>query len=58
MPSSGPRGATLASYRSVLRYVRQYNIYRSYDLIQAKKSQVFLEPIKLPKELVEVLIEN
>jgi len=58
VPSSGPRGATLASYRSVLRYVRQYNIYRSYDLIQAKKSQVFLEPIKLPKELVEVLIEN
>jgi len=42
----------------VLRYVRQYNIYRSYDYFEAKKSQVFLEPIKLPKELVEVLIEN
>jgi hypothetical protein len=58
VPSSGQRGARPASYRSVLRYVRQYNIYRSYDFIEAKKSQVFLEPIKLPKKLVEVLIEN
>jgi len=26
--------------------------------MEAKKSSVFLEPITLPKELVEVLIEN
>ena len=56
VPSSGPRGARRVSYLSVLRYVNQYDIYRTYDYIEAKKSQVFLEPIKLPKELVEALV--
>ena len=58
VPSSGPRGARRVSYLSVLRYVNQYDIYRTYDYIEAKKSQVFLEPIKLPKELVEALVAN
>ena len=58
VPSSGPRGARRAAYQSVLRYVNQYDIYRTYDYIEAKKSQVFLEPIKLPKELVEALVAN
>ena len=31
---------------------------RTYDYKEAKKAGVFLEPIKLPKPLVEVLVEN
>ena len=40
---------------------KSFNIqgqYRTYDYMEAKKSRVFLEPIVLPKSVVEVLIEN
>ena len=56
VPASGKRGTRRASYQSILRYVNQYDIYRTYDYKEARKSQVFLEPIKLPKELVEALV--
>jgi hypothetical protein len=45
-------------YNKLKTYINQYSVYRTYDYIEAKKSQVFLEPIKLPKDIREVLIEN
>ena len=42
----------------IKRYIKGYSVYRTYDFIEARKSQVFLEPISLPKGLREVLIEN
>ena len=44
----GPRGVNKATYNKIKTYINKH----------AKKSAVFLEPIKLPKALVEVLIEN
>jgi len=58
MKSAGPRGATKRVYETIKRKLRQFAIYRTYDWKEARKSQVFLEPITLPKLLVEVLIEN
>ena len=45
-------------YKKIKRRIDKYNIYRTYDYMEARKSQVFLEPIKLPKNVKEVLIEN
>ena len=45
-------------YNEIKRYIKDYSVYRTYDFIEARKSQVFLEPISLPKGLREVLIEN
>jgi len=56
--STGPRGATKRIYNSIKSKLKRFAIYRTYDYKEAKKSGVFLEPIKLPKPLVEVLIEN
>ena len=58
MKSAGPRGATKRVYETIKRKLRQFAIYRTYDWKEARKSQVFLEPITLPKLLVEALIEN
>jgi len=55
---TGPRGVKRATYNKIKRVVTKYSVYRTYDYMEAKKSAVFLEPIKLPKALVEVLIEN
>ena len=55
---TGARGATRATYTRVRKYVEKHSVYRTYDFSEAKKSTVFLEPIKLPKPLVEVLVEN
>lgn len=53
-----PRGVKQQVYNKLKTYINQYSVYRTYDYIEAKKSQVFLEPIKLPKDIREVLIEN
>jgi len=54
----GPRGVTQATYNKIKKYIGKHAVYRTYDYMKAKKSAVFLEPITLPKPLVEVLIEN
>jgi len=54
----GPRGVKEAVYKKIKRYIGKYSVYRTYDFKQARRSQVFLEPIKLPKALREELSEN
>ena len=54
----GSRGTTRATYQKIKRYVKQNSVYRTYDYKEARKSRVFLEPISLPKDLREVLIED
>jgi len=55
---TGPRGATKRIYNNIKKKLQQFAVYRTYNYEEAKKSSVFLEPITLPKPLVEVLIEN
>ena len=40
------------------RHIERHSVYRTYDYREAKRSQVFLEPIVLPREFKEVLSEN
>ena len=54
----GPRGLNKAAYNKIKKYINKHAVYRTYDYKEAKKAGVFLEPIKLPKSLVEVLIAN
>ena len=55
---TGPRGVNKATYNKIKTYINKHAVYRTYDYKEAKKAGVFLEPIKLPKPLVEVLVEN
>ena len=50
------RGAKQDTYIKLKRQLEKYNLYRTYDYMKARKSQVFLEPIVLPKQIKEVLI--
>ena len=52
------RGVKQDTYIKLKKELQKYNLYRTYDLKLAKKSQVFLEPISLPKNIREVLIES
>ena len=54
----GPRGVRQATYNKIKKYINKHAVYRTYDYKDAQTSGVFLEPIKLSKPLVEVLIEN
>ena len=54
----GPRGVKQATYQKLKKHIERHSVYRTYDYREAKRSQVFLEPIVLPKEFREVLIEN
>ena len=54
----GTRGARPAVYKEIKRLLKTYTVYRTYELIEARKSQVFLEPISLPKDLREELSED
>mgnify|MGYP001239826917 FL=1 len=45
-------------YQKIRNKIKRFSVYRTYDYNQARKSQVFLEPILLPKNIKEVLIEN
>ena len=47
-----------STYDKLKQYIERYSVYRTYDYMEAKKSQVFLEPISLPKGLREELNEN
>ena len=58
LPDTGPRGVKKGVYRNLKRLIKRYGVYRTYDLIEAKKSVVFLEPIMLPKEVMEALNET
>ena len=54
----GSRGVRPTVYKRIQRDLKKFTIYRTYDYVQARKSQVFLEPIVLPKNVREALIEN
>ena len=58
IPNIGPRGTKKTTYTRIKKKLNQFSVYRTYDYKEARKSAVFLEPIKLPNALVEVLIEN
>ena len=55
---TGPRGVRRATYNKLKRYIGRHLVYRTYNYMEAKRSQVFLEPIVLPREFKEVLSEN
>ena len=50
------RGVKQDTYIKLKRQLEKYNLYRTYDYMKARKSQVFLEPIVLPKQIKEGLI--
>ena len=54
----GVRGVRKVTYDKLKQYIERYSVYRTYDYMEAKKSQVFLEPISFPKEFREALIEG
>ena len=56
--NTNSRGVKQDTYIKLKKELQKYNLYRTYDLKLAKKSQVFLEPISLPKNIREVLIES
>ena len=51
-------GLKQSDYAPIDRYVRRHKNYRTYRYEEVTNSQVFLEPIKLPQALTELLIEN
>jgi hypothetical protein len=54
----GARGTRRGVYTRIKKYIEKHSVYRTYDFKEAKKSGVFLEPIKLPRGLRELLSEN
>ena len=56
--NTNSRGVKRNVYDKLKRRLKKYNLYRTYDYEKAIKSQVFLEPIVLPKNIREGLIEN
>ncbi len=54
----GNRGVKKATYTKLKKYIEKHSVYRTYDYKEARRSQVFLEPIVLPKEFREALVEN
>ena len=53
----GTRGVRQQTYKKLKQYIERYSVYRTYDYNEARRSQVFLEPIVLPKGLKEALVE-
>ena len=45
-------------YKRIKALIQNYSVYRTYDYVKASKSAVFLEPVVLPKELVEFLTKE
>jgi len=58
IPNVGTRGVKQNVYQKIKAKIKNFSVYRTYDYTEAKKSQVFLEPIVLPKKVREALIEN
>ena len=56
--NTNSRGVKRNVYDKLKRRLKKYNLYRTYDYEKAIKSQVFLEPIVLPKNIREGLVEN
>ena len=54
----GNRGVRQQTYNKLKKYIERYSVYRTYSYNEARRSQVFLEPIVLPIEFREALIEN
>jgi hypothetical protein len=54
----GTRGVKQQTYKKLKQYIERYSVYRTYDYKEARRSQVFLEPIVLPKDFREALVEN
>lgn len=54
----GARGVKQQTYKKLKQYIERYSVYRTYDYAEARRSQVFLEPIILPKDFKEALVEN
>jgi hypothetical protein len=54
----GVRGVRKETYDKLKQYIERHSVYRTYDYVEARKSQVFLEPISFPKEFREALIEG
>ena len=54
----GNRGVKKDTYSKLKQHIERYSVYRTYDYNEARRSQVFLEPIVLPKEFREALVEN
>ena len=50
------RGVKQDTYIKLKKELQKYDLYRTYDKKLAKKSQVFLEPIALPRQIKEALI--
>ena len=48
-------GPSKAIYSRLKRLIKRHDIYRTYTLEKAKKSQVFLEDLRLPTQFVEEL---
>ena len=54
----GIRGVRKNVYEEIKNRIERHSVYRTYDYAEARKSQVFLEPIVLPKSFREQLIED
>ena len=55
---AGKRGVKKSVYKRIKALIQNYSVYRTYDYVKASKSSVFLEPVVLPKELVEFLTKE
>jgi len=49
-------GSSKQIYQKLKRLIKRHDIYRTYSLKKAKKSQVFLEDLRLPPTFVKELI--
>tara|TARA_A100001515_G_C4539790_1_gene199811 strand:+ start:453 stop:866 length:414 start_codon:yes stop_codon:yes gene_type:complete len=49
-------GSSKQIYQKLKRLIKRHDIYRTYSLKKAKKSQVFLEDLRLPPSFVKELI--
>ena len=54
----GKKGVKKTVYKRIKALIQNYSVYRTYDYVKASKSAVFLEPVVLPKELVEFLTKE
>ena len=49
-------GSSKQIYQKLKRLIKRHDIYRTYSLKKAKKSQVFLEDLRLPPSFVKELV--
>ena len=56
--NAGRLGVPKQTYKTIKKKLKQFSVYRTYNYEEARKSPVFLEPIKLPQDLVRALNED